>query len=196
MRQIGWAYCLGQMLRGQNTKQGLDRFLNAEEISIISRYTNAPAAILNLQARDLQDALGNGYLNRFQQVELDRTLTRLCDAQGKCERIKNTVFPSTYGTYIHFSLILFILLLPFAFMEIFGAMAMPVVVAISSCFLLIEKMAIHLQDPFENKPTDTPVTAIAKGIERDLKQMMRDENFRGDSSTVPMIMENQSFFVM
>jgi len=41
-------------------------------------------------------------------------------------------------------------------------------------FFLIEKMAIHLQDPFENKPTDTPMTAICFTIERDLKQMMSD----------------------
>ena len=41
--------------------------------------------------------------------------------------------------------------------------------------LLIEKMAIHLQDPFENKPTDTPMTSIAAGIEKNLKQMLAEE---------------------
>jgi putative membrane protein len=35
-------------------------------------------------------------------------------------------------------------------------------------------MAIHLQDPFENKPTDTPMTAICFTIERDLKQYMNE----------------------
>jgi putative membrane protein len=28
-----------------------------------------------------------------------------------------------------------------------------------------------LQDPFENKPTDTPMTAITKNIEKNLAQM-------------------------
>ena len=32
-------------------------------------------------------------------------------------------------------------------------------------------MAIHLQDPFENKPTDTPMTAIAQTIENNLSQL-------------------------
>ena len=32
-------------------------------------------------------------------------------------------------------------------------------------------MAIHLQDPFENKPTDTPMTTIAQGIEKNLVQL-------------------------
>jgi putative membrane protein len=51
----------------------------------------------------------------------------------------------------------------------------PLVIAISSAFFLIEKMAIHLQDPFENMPTDTPTTAISRKIEQDLKQMLKDE---------------------
>jgi putative membrane protein len=90
---------------------------------------------------------------------------------GKCERIKNTVFPVTYSLYIHLSLLLFIALLPFGVIEYFGMLEVPLVVAISACFLLIEKMAIHLQDPFENKPTDTPMTAIAKNIEKNLQQL-------------------------
>ena len=35
-------------------------------------------------------------------------------------------------------------------------------------------MAVNLQDPFENKPTDTPMTTIARRIERDLFQMLDD----------------------
>ena len=59
-------------------------------------------------------------------------------------------------------------------MDFFGFMSIPVVIAIAAVFFLIEKMAIHLQDPFENKPTDTPMTAICFTIERDLKQLMSD----------------------
>ena len=35
-------------------------------------------------------------------------------------------------------------------------------------------MAEQLQDPFENKPTDTPMISIARTIERDLRQMLRE----------------------
>jgi putative membrane protein len=41
-------------------------------------------------------------------------------------------------------------------------------------------MAIHLQDPFENKPTDTPVTTIATNIEKDLRQMLKDQELPED----------------
>ena len=134
-----------------------------------------PLALLDQHGRDLKQALESGWVNRYQQVELDRTIGRLCDSMGKCERIKNTIFPSTYSMYIHFSLLLFMGLLPFGLIEYFGFVTIPLTAAIAACFLLIEKMAIHLQNPFENKPTDTPMTAIARTVEKDLRQMLSDQ---------------------
>jgi putative membrane protein len=175
-RQIAWCYALSQSLRGLDAKEGLERLLSKRELAFVSKYTSVPMALLELHARDLNYALKEEWLNEYQQVELDRTISRLCDAMGKCERIKNTVFPATYSLYIHFSMNFFILLLPFALIQNFGVLAIPMVVAISASFLLIEKMAIHLQDPFDNKPTDTPMTAISRNIERDLKQMLNDHH--------------------
>jgi putative membrane protein len=123
-------------------------------------------------------------LNRYQQVEIDNTITRLCDDMGKCERIKNTIFPTTYSLYIHFVLYLFVLLLPFGLTEYFGFIQVPLVITISSAFFLIEKMAIHLQDPFENKPTDTPLTTIARNIEINLRHMVSEFNQEVDMKKI------------
>ena len=173
-RQMAWNYALSQRLRDEAATAGLERFISRRELSIISRYNNPTAALLELHARDLAHALEQGWINQYQHVELDRTLSRLCDAMGKCERIKNTVFPVTYSLYIHLAMNFFILMLPFALLEFFSFMEVPIVVVIGGLFLLIEKMAIHLQDPFENKPTDTPMTAISNTIEQDLRQMLND----------------------
>lgn len=173
-RQIAWCYSLSQRLRDKNAIKGLDRLLTKREINYTGKYDNVPVALLELHSRDLNEALEQGWINQFQQVELDRTITRLTDSMGKCERIKNTVFPATYSLYIHFAMNFFIMLLPFALIGFFGVMEVPMVVVISALFMLIEKMAIHLQDPFEGKPTDTPMTAISANIEKDLKQMMND----------------------
>ena len=179
-RQIAWCYALGQSLRRLNPTSGLDKYLSRKEMEYLTRFNNVPMALLDQHGKDLRRALEEGYINRYQQMEIDKTLTRLCDAMGKCERIKNTVFPSTYSLYIHFSLLLFIAMLPFGVIDYFGFLEVPLVVAISASFLLIEKMAIHLQDPFENKPTDTPMTAIAGTIEKDLKQLMHDQDLPED----------------
>jgi ion channel-forming bestrophin family protein len=173
-REIAWCFALSRSLRGLDALEGLEKYIPKREISFASRYSHIPMALLELQARDLQQALQAGWLNAYQQVQIDQTLSRLCDAMGKCERIKKTVFPATYSLYIHFAMNFFILLLPFALLDFFGWVLLPMVVAIAAAFLLIEKMAIHLQDPFDNKPTDTPMTAISATIERDLKQMLDD----------------------
>ncbi len=188
-RQIAWCYALGQSLRKLMPMHGLERLISQRELEYISRFDNKPAGLLELHARDLDYALKQGWINRYQQVELDRTLTRLCDSMGKCERIKNTIFPATYSLYIHLTMNLFIILLPFGLIEFFGVIEIPLVVAISASFLLIEKMAIHLQDPFENKPTDTPVTAISRNIERDLKQILHDRQ-------VPETHQAERFYIL
>ncbi len=173
-RQIAWCYSLSQSLRGQNPYLRSVDHLVDEEVQFTRRFTNMPNSLLKLHGLDTRLAYKNGWMNDYQQVEIDRTLTRLCDAMGKCERIKNTIFPSTYSLYIHFCLYLFIALLPFGLIEYFGMFEVPLIIAIAAAFLLVEKMAIHLQDPFENRPSDTPTTAISQTIERDLKQMLND----------------------
>lgn len=173
-RQIFWCYSLGQFLRNQDAMQNSEHLLDDDDRGFAARHGHVPNALLHLHGNDINYAARDGMINPFQQVELDKTITRLCDSMGKCERIKNTVFPTTYSLYIHFALYLFIFLLPFGLTEYLGAVQVPLVILISAAFLLIEKMAIHLQDPFENKQTDTPVTTIAQNIERDIREMIRD----------------------
>ncbi|MBC3539680.1 bestrophin family protein [Rufibacter sediminis] len=173
-RQIAWCYSLGQSLRKLPPLEDADKWMTEEQLYFLKEFTNKPVGLLELHGQDLRQAQKAGWINKYQQVEIDQTLTRLCNSMGGCERIKNTVFPATYSLYTHLALILFILMLPFGVIDVFGFMMIPLVIAIASSFLLIEKMAIHLQDPFENKPTDTPMSTIAQTIERDLKQLLRE----------------------
>ncbi|WP_342085749.1 bestrophin family protein [Dyadobacter sp. OTU695] len=188
-RQIAWCYALGKGLRRDDPMPMISKFVSEEELEYLKDFDNKHVGLVQLHARDLNNALKQGWVNPYQQVELDQTLTRLCDHMGKSERIKNTVFPSTYSLYIHLALHFFILLLPFGLVQLFGFLMVPVLVVITACFFLIEKMAIHLQDPFENKPTDTPVLSISRNIERDLKQMMKDKH-------VPQAFQPETFYIL
>lgn len=51
-----------------------------------------------------------------------------------------------------------------------------VLLVTASSFLLLERTTCSLQDPFNNKPTDTPVTALARGIEINLLQLLHEPN--------------------
>ncbi len=173
-RQTAWCYSLSQALRGLEPLAGQEKHFSKKELAFLHTHDNIPNAILSLHAKDLKLAVEEGWINEFQQVEIERTLTRLCDAMGKCERIKNTIFPMTYTMYTHFALYFFIMLLPFSVIEYVGIIEIPLVTALASFFLLIERMAVHLQDPFENKPTDTPMTSISRTIDRNLRQMIHE----------------------
>ena len=184
-RQIAWCYALSQSLRNHRADKGLERYLTKEEMQFI-KNKNVLVALLELHAIDLKKALNEGWINKYQQIEIDKTLNALCNHMGGCERIKNTVFPVTYSKYINMSIHLFIILLPFGLIEYFGYVEIPVVIAIAAFFLLVEKMAVHLQDPFENKPTDTPTTTICRVIERDLCQMLDDNKLYEDRPQTEM----------
>jgi putative membrane protein len=195
-RQMAWNYALGQSLRGHDPMQGLEKYISKRELEYLSHYTNVPAGILELHSKDVMWATNQGWLNEFQQVAIDETITKFCDSMGRCERIKNTVFPSTYSSYIHMAMNFFIIMLPFCLISVFGYLTIPVVIAIAASFMLIEKMAIHLQDPFENKPTDTPMTTIARNIERDLRQMLKDTHTpeRIEHEDAPV--NQESFYIL
>lgn len=54
---------------------------------------------------------------------------------------------------------------------------------------LLEKIAYQIQDPFENQPTDTAVTSIARTIEINLKELIEDE-------TIPEPFKPEKFYIM
>lgn len=195
-RQVAWCHSLSRHLRKEDPLQGLDRLISAEDIEHVKRYANIPLGLLELQGADLRSAYKLGWITEYQQVAMDETLTRFSNEMGGCERIKNTVFPATYSVYIHLSVLLFVLLLPFGLIEFFGIVEVPLVIAIASSFFLIENMAIHLQDPFENKPTDTPTTTISRNIERDIKQMLK-ENYKQEEPAVgASYNKNKVFYIL
>ncbi len=187
-RQIAWVYCFGQSLRKQDPLKDLSKYLSEIELENLKSHDNKPLAILNSHSKDLLSLKNRGDLDLFYHVQLDNTLVRLCDAMGKAERIKNTVFPTTYRLFLHFSIYIFIILLSISLSEIDGIFEIPLLIIISLPFLLLEKTAKHMQDPFSNLPTDTSVTAIARVIEINLKQLINDTD-------IPSPLQNNEFYI-
>jgi putative membrane protein len=173
-RQIAWCYSLGKALRGLNPLDNIEEFISKEELEQIKKHTNKPLFMLDLHGRDIKKLMDNNQLSVYAQVQLDSTLVRLCESQGKAERIKNTVFPTTYRSFLHAIIYLFVVTLSLSFKEIAWYFEVPLLIFISVPFFLLESSAKDMQDPFENRPTDTPVTAIARNIEINLKQLLNE----------------------
>lgn len=173
-RQIAWCYSLGQSLRGLNPIENLDRLISAQDLDEIKKRNNKPLALLQLHGMDIKKLKENNQLDVFSQIQLDNTLVRLCDAQGKSERIKTTVFPVTYRLFLHAIIYLFVTTLSISLKDVAAIFEIPLLLLISSAFFLLEKSARYMQDPFENRPSDTAVTAIATTIEINIKQLLKE----------------------
>lgn len=188
-RQIAWCYCLGQSLRGQDWRKGTEGHLRAEDHDEAEGHDNRPLILLQQHARDIKTLAADGELTDYQRVSVDDTLSRLTDAMGKAERIKSTVFPTTYRLYLHYFIYIFIFALVLALADLRGPREVVVVTVISLPFFLLEKTATYLQDPFSGEPTDTAVTAIARVIEINLLQLLGEDD-------VPDKIDTDDFYMM
>ncbi|WP_439584322.1 bestrophin family protein [Dyadobacter bucti] len=180
-RQIIWCYALGESLRRLPFSQNVQQYLTEHDIKEI----NIPNGILNRHSIELSQLK----IGDYKQVQIDSTLSRLCDAMGKCERIKNTIFPKSYSLLVHFLIYVFATLLPFGLDDKYYIVEIFVTALIPIIFIAIERTAIILQDPFENAPTDTPVTSIATTIEINIRELIGDKN-------LPTQEAPTSFFIM
>lgn len=188
-RQIAWCYSLGQSLRGLDATENLNTLLTEDELKYIKTHQNKPLALLQLHSNDIKQLREKGQIDVFSQLQMDNTLVRLCDAQGKAERIKSTVFPVTYRKFLHYIIYLFVITLSISLNNLTVYYELPILLLISSAFFLLEKSAAHLQDPFMNRPTDTAMTTITRTIEINLKQLVSEKE-------VPAPLSPETFYAM
>lgn len=117
-----------------------------------------------------------GRLELFQFIELEKTLTRLTNSMGGCERIKNTIFPTSYGRMVHALNYIFVAILPFGLVNVPAVGLVLTSMTLAFVFLFIEQVSVYLQDPFSNRPSDTPMLALSRTIEINIKQMLGDDD--------------------
>ncbi|MDO7876493.1 bestrophin family ion channel [Hymenobacter sp. ASUV-10] len=188
-RQMAWCYSLGQSLRGLDPLAGLASYLTPAELAELPNHANKPLALLALHTAQLKTLYQQQALNDFQQVQLDSTLLRLCDSMGRAERIKSTIFPTSYRLLVYLFIYVFLTTLSLGLVETIGIWEAPLLLTIATSFFLLERTARYLQDPFNNKPTDTPVTAIARTIEINLRQLLHE-------TEVPAPLKPESYYLM
>ncbi|GEN67996.1 MULTISPECIES: bestrophin family protein [Chryseobacterium] len=184
-RQIIWTYALGESLRKQPFSEKVQEYLDKNHINGM----NIPNALLDAHSKQLKEIATTKELTDFQQMQLNDIVTRLCDSMGKCERLKNTVFPRSYSILVHILIYVFAAILPFGLDDSQLVVEIAITFLIPIMFIAIEKTSIIMQDPFENGPVDTPMTSLAQTIEINIRQMIGEQN-------VPLKKENTLYYEM
>lgn len=188
LRQIAWCYALALSLRELDPLVKIKDYLSKDELEELKNHQNVPLKLINNHNRDFDELLNKGFINEYQQIQIDKTLVRLVASMGKAERIKSTVFPRTYRIFLRFFIYLFILTLAIALDNLEPWYEISLLLFIAFPFFLLNKTAHHMQDPFENKPTDTAMMTISNKIEINLKQLIGEE--------VEFPPEPEDFYVM
>lgn len=171
-RQIAWCYALTRSLRTQDPFVDIQGMLPDDELAQLRDQKNVPNAILMNQARDMRDLRDSDRIDSFQFVRLEDTLTRLTDSMGGCERIRNTPFPQSYQLWIKYLIYLFIIFLPFSLVELTAIGLIFVTVPIAAGFLIIDRVATYLEDPFVHRVSSTPMLTLSRTIEINIRQML------------------------
>lgn len=188
-RQIAWCYCLGQSLRDLDPLTNMNEYLSQEDCDKIAAHKNKPLAIMQLNAEEMKKFRKANDIDGFTHMQINSTFSRLIDSMGMAERINSTVFPVTYKMFLHFSIYIFVIILSIALRHVDIYYEIPLLVTLSLVFFLLEKTASHLQDPFMNRPSDISVTAIARTIEINIKQLIGEKE-------IPAPIQPEKFYIM
>ncbi len=175
-RQIAWCHALRYALRGGEPFDDLEGILAEDEIDALRGADHRPNAILQTQTDRLAEAQQRGFVDRIMLLPMEGTLKRFSDHMGQCERIKTTVFPTQYSFLLDCIIWLFFILLPPALAPSLGWVAIPVAYLVGMVFVLIEAICRFLEEPFENTPMDTPMTAICRTIEINLREVLGERD--------------------
>lgn len=170
--QVAYVHALRQHLRGLAPWEELERILPSEEVESLRGEKNIP---LTLQARMgsmLRECQDNGWIDSIGWQAMDRNLDDLADAQGGAERIKNTPMPKQYDYFPQLFVQLYCLVLPLGMVQSLGWFTPLGSTIVGFMFLALDKIGRDLENPFDNKVFDVPLTSITRNIEINLRQLL------------------------
>jgi len=172
--QIAFVYSLRSQLRGVDPAPEIQRFLSFDELAQLVREQNLPLALQQRMAAVLRDARNREWISDWEWHSIDSTLSDLMAAQGAAERIKNTPLPKQYDFFLILFVLIYCLLLPIGMVSALGWVTPLGSTLVGFMFLALDRIGRNLEDPFENTANDLPLTAIAKTIEINLRQILGD----------------------
>ena len=170
-RNLGFLHALKKTLRTTNDLE-YRNYLAQSDQTILTRHANISAALLDLQARDLQTLRNNGQIDGFTFLTLNELLVRFCDNMGRCERIKNTLFPVSYLYFTQVFIWVMIAVLTMDIVEEAGVWSIALGWLIGFVFHVTHLNGLSLMNPFDGNPACVPLDSIVRTVEINVMQTL------------------------
>ena len=158
-------------------------YISKAEFDSYRSKSNIAVQILSTQAEALQHLRNSNYFEDFRHIELSQLINSFYEDQGGCERIKNFPFPRQYASVAYWGTLVFAMFIPLGIINIFMESNtnlfwanLPLSSLLIWIFFLMEKIGDYSENPFEGTYNDVPITALSRGIEIDMREMINDDN--------------------
>ncbi len=179
-KQIAWVNALRFQLRNQDAGEELKFFLGGEDHQLVVTKDHKPNAIQLLMGQEIYRAMASGILAGFDSFQMEGQLLALTNYMSSAEKIKYTPLPRQYDFFTRVFVVLFGLLMPFGLLSFFNTpelspfswLVVPLSILIAGVFIVMERTGAAIEDPFENKVTDVPLSYLCNTIERNLKELL------------------------
>ena len=178
--QVAYVHALRCHLRGQNPYPELETTMAPALVAWLRMQRNVPLGLLLHAGHCLRRLFDEGCIDSYRLTQLDSTLTRLCDVQGACERIKNTPLPRQYEFFPRVFVLAYCLLLPFGLVEGMGLLTPLASTLVSFIFVSLDSIGRDIEAPFESTVHDTPMTQLSHTIEINLRDSRGDLHVPND----------------
>jgi len=175
LRHLAFVQALRFNLRGV-TDDAYKKYLSPQDVQEVEHSANIHNAILELQARDLQYIYDRGYINDFRFMELNRSLTDFCNHMGMSERIKNTVFPTTYHYFTQMFIWFFVVVLTLSTADTLDIGSIFLSWGLGFVFHTSHFIGRSLVNPFYPLVTCVPLNQITRTIEINLLEMLGEKD--------------------
>ena len=170
-RHIAYLYAVKENLRRETTREYFAQ-LSDEDRERVAGLTHPANGLLQLQGEEIDGAERKGYIDVIRLAQFNDMLNRFSTSMGMSERIKLTVFPAYYASMIRVAIWCLVLIYPIALGDSIGYRAIPYSFLLGAIFLLVYIIGQTLLDPFEGRPTDTPMSSIIRTIEINLLEQI------------------------
>jgi putative membrane protein len=138
----------------------------------LKKYKHKPNHLSAMLYNRVNDLYKKGDFSGYQLMNLDKELKDFTDLIGACERIKNTPIPYSYSMYIKKFLFIYVITLPFAFINNFGYFTEIIVVLITFVLLSVELIAEEIEDPFGTDVNDLPTDELSVKIKDNVEEIL------------------------
>jgi putative membrane protein len=161
-------------LAGRRDPEAVRDYLSPEEVADAYAANNPPSVLARRLSEWVASRERDGRLNGFQAARMESLVGTLVDAQGGCEKIRNTPITFNYAALIKQMLLIYLFTLPFVLVPRMGAFAPAAMAVLSFGLFGIEEAGVEVEDPFGDDPNDLPLVTITENIAKDVADLVRE----------------------